>query len=372
MRANYRLHPALGTVLLAFCLFSCGCRTGLGPRLVAQDRFDYNQQIIRSSNEQMLLNLVRLHYNDIPLFLELGSVVVQFGIEGRASAGGRLNLGAGQGEQALLDLGVTYAERPTILYEPLQGEEFATRLLSPIPHETLVLLAQTGWSVERLLLMCVQRINNVSNAPTATGPTPEEKPDYEEFAKLAGLLRRLQKAGLFEMNWEPETSKRIIRFWIASPSRPEDPYREELATVRKILGLPEERTEFTMTDFPFKRQPDQVGMRGRTMLGVLFYLSHAVESPEAHSRAGLVVQTKDENGNPFDWRKVMEKILMIRVHPEKPTDAYVSAKYRGYWFSISDSDRNSKATFSLLSYIISLQTARAKGKSPLLTLPIGE
>ena len=99
MRTNHRLHPALGTALLALCLFSCGCRTGLGPRLVAQDRFDYNQQIIRSSNEQMLLNLVRLHYNDIPLFLELGSVVVQFGIEGRASAGGRLNLGAGQGSR---------------------------------------------------------------------------------------------------------------------------------------------------------------------------------------------------------------------------------------------------------------------------------
>ena len=166
------------------------------------------------------------------------------------------------------------------------------------------------------------------------------------------------------MNWEPETSKRIIRFWIASPSHPEDPYREDLATVRKILGLPEGRTEFTMTDFPFKRQPDQVGMRGRTMLGVLFYLSHAVVSPEAHSRAGLVVQTKDENGNPFDWRKVMEKILMIRVHPEKPPDAYVSAKYRGYWFSIADSDRNSKATFSLLSYIVSTPDRPGQGEIP--------
>lgn len=372
MGKNHRLHSVLGIILLALCLFSWGCRTGIGPRLVARDRFDYNQQIIRSSNEQMLLNLVRLHYNDIPLFLELGSVVVQFGIEGRASAGGSFSLNSAQGDQAGLDLGVSYAERPTIVYEPLQGEEFATRLLSPIPHETLVLLAQTGWSVERLMLMCVQRINDISNAPTATGPTPEEKPDYEEFAKLADLLRRLQKAGLFEMNWEPETSKRIIRFWIASPSGPLDPYREDLAAVRKILGLPEKQTEFTMTDFPFKRQPDQVGMRGRTLLGVLFYLSHAVESPEAHTKAGLVVRTRDKYGKLFDWTKVMEKILKIRVHSEKPPDAYVSAKYRGYWFSIADSDRNSKATFSLLSYIISLQTARAKGKSPLLTLPVGQ
>jgi hypothetical protein len=52
-----------------------GCATGLGPRAIRSERPDYSQQIARSGDEQMLLNLVRLRSNDTPLFFELGSVV---------------------------------------------------------------------------------------------------------------------------------------------------------------------------------------------------------------------------------------------------------------------------------------------------------
>ena len=66
----------LPAVMCAVALLLGGCTTGLGPKTVTSERPDYNQRIARSSDEQMLLNLVRLRYNDTPLFLELGSVVV--------------------------------------------------------------------------------------------------------------------------------------------------------------------------------------------------------------------------------------------------------------------------------------------------------
>jgi hypothetical protein len=43
-------------------------------------------------------------------------------------------------------------------------------------------------------------LNDVFNAPTASGPTPEGKPDYERFADLAERLHRLHDAGLVGFN----------------------------------------------------------------------------------------------------------------------------------------------------------------------------
>jgi hypothetical protein len=49
-------------------LIASSCATGLGPQAVRSERPDYNQQIVRSGDAEMLLNLVRLRYNDTPLF----------------------------------------------------------------------------------------------------------------------------------------------------------------------------------------------------------------------------------------------------------------------------------------------------------------
>jgi hypothetical protein len=55
-----------------------GCATGLGPKAVRSERPDYNRQIVRSNDAELLLNLVRLRYNDSMLFLGAGGVVAQY------------------------------------------------------------------------------------------------------------------------------------------------------------------------------------------------------------------------------------------------------------------------------------------------------
>jgi hypothetical protein len=67
-----------------------------------------------------------------------------------------------------------------VTYTPLTGEDFATRMLSPIPLDSIMLFDQSGWSVERLLLVAVQRVNDVLNPHTASGPTPERKRDWRD------------------------------------------------------------------------------------------------------------------------------------------------------------------------------------------------
>jgi hypothetical protein len=354
-------------------LLATGCATGLGARAVRSERPDYNQQIVRSADAEILLNLVRLRYNDSPLFLELGGIVAQYNYDATLSAAGTVGSGAGS---ATIGSGLEYSEKPTITYTPLGGEEFASRMLAPIPLDAAMLFAQSGWSVERLLLVIVQRVNDLFNAPTASGPTPERRPDYEAFADFAERFHRLQTAGLIGVNWEmtkqdTNAPGEDARFWLRSPADPRSPLAADVAAVRRYLALAPGREEFELTAFPFMRRSSEVGMRCRSLLGVLYFLSAAVEPPAADVQAGLVTVTRDDDGRPFDWSKVTGKLMRIRSQKARPSNASVAVPYRDWWFYIADDDQSSKITFSLVNILFSLQAASGKGKSPLLTLPVG-
>jgi hypothetical protein len=371
------------TVLIPglLALLASACATGLGPRAVRTERPDYNQQIVRSGDSELLLNLVRLRYNESPLFLELGAVVAQYGYDASLTGTGQINASNSTVSQlpsgATVGAALAYSEKPTVTYTPLSGEEFATRMLAPIPLDSIMLFEQSGWSADRLLLVGVQRVNDVFNAHTAGGPTPERRPDYEAFADLAERLQRLRLAGLFGLNWEMKEHEaqppgRNPRFWVHAPADPSSPLAADVAAVRRQLGLQPGRDEFTLTAFPFGRQPTEVGMRCRSLLGVLYFLSQSVEPPAPDVRAGLVTVTKDDNGQPFDWSKVTSKVMTIHSQKERPRNAYIAVQHRGWWFYIADDDKSSKTTFSLLNILFSLQAATGKGKAPLLTLGIGK
>jgi len=66
-----KLHPSIfalaaGGVLLALT----GCKH-LGPKTVAVDRFDYSAAIAESWKQQTLLNIVKIRYLDLPVFVDV-------------------------------------------------------------------------------------------------------------------------------------------------------------------------------------------------------------------------------------------------------------------------------------------------------------
>ena len=65
-------YAAAGAVLV---LSACAA---LGPSRLSGDHFDYGAAIAISTNEQMLLNLVRLRYNETPVFLDVNTVIAQY------------------------------------------------------------------------------------------------------------------------------------------------------------------------------------------------------------------------------------------------------------------------------------------------------
>lgn len=352
-----------------------GCGSGIGPKSIANERPAFNEELIQSTNQQLLTNLVRLRYLDAPMFLELSSVVAQYGWQANAGVDGRVAWNNSDfiigGSNAGANGGITYSEHPTVSYAPLQGEEFAKRMLTPIPLETIMLLSRSGWSSERLMNLCAERMNGLENAVSASGPTPAESPAYEDFQKTSALMRKLSKQGVIVVVPDTDSGHRIA-LKVDEARLSDDATRENVATLMHSLGLPGDTRSMHLSS-PFEPASGPTLVLGtRSMLGVLFYLSHSVQAPADHLQAGYIEPTKVRGtGAAFDWANVTRPLMTIKNSKDKPKSAYVAVRYRDYWFYIDDADRNSKATFGLLHYLISLQSNGGNGRTPLLTLPAG-
>ena len=189
------------TTSLLFILTS-GCAK-LGPTTLKSERSNYNLAVQKTNDEQLLLNLTRLKYRDTPFFMEVSSVASQFTLSTSANASSTLQ----EGVNGIFGLGgsVGVTEKPTVTYSPLQGDQFIQRVLSPLPLETITLLYHSGWSIERIFRLCFQRMNNVKNAPGASGPTPQKAPKFKEFIDATKYLRALQSLDVINLFFQKKT-----------------------------------------------------------------------------------------------------------------------------------------------------------------------
>ncbi|MGH9379043.1 MAG: hypothetical protein ACRD2Z_00280 [Thermoanaerobaculia bacterium] len=355
-------------IAVAIALSLAGCASNVGPKTVGPARFDYNQALSSSWNEQILLNLVRLRYRDTPVFLEVGTVLAQYSVTGAGSLGVDITDGPVDDDIYGIRGAVEFSESPTITYTPLQGEEFVRRLLTPVSPATVLLLSQAGWSIERLMLCCVNRLNGLPNAPSAAGPTPDYTPKYGEFHRLARLLRELQVAGYFSFRVDRTDGEEKFLVEVI-PS--DDPEVDAMAAeVADILGVERGQGTYRLVEEGAVEAGDLV-MSGRSLLGMFFYLSQAVTVPAAHIEAGWVTRTRRPDGSDFDWDELTGRLFRVANSTQRPSGAFTAVPYRGHWFYLDDTDLNSKTTFGLLTLLFSLQASGGEGASPLLTVATG-
>ncbi|UCC32526.1 MAG: hypothetical protein JSU86_09625 [Phycisphaerales bacterium] len=97
-----------------------------------------------------------------------------------------------------------------------------------------------------------------------------------------------------------------------------------------------------------------LALNTRSVLGIMYYASKAVQVPEEHVAAGIAMETRDDRGNPFDWSKLIGDMFMVYASKNYPENAAVRVRHRGYWFYIRDDDHASKSTFSLVLALSSL------------------
>ena len=342
-----------------------GCQS-VGPSAIRVGRAKYNDAIQQTDKQQMLLNIVRLRYADVPYFLEVSSVIAAPVFE----ASGVFDTSFGPDSLDAYDLGggIKYAETPVIVYAPLGGETFARRLLTPLDLDTIALLHNAGWDSERVFRLCVQSINGVRNAESAAGPTPRRPPKYEGFRRIAATVERLSEEGDFMVDDALMDAQgiRAGRFSIRESVRD----RPDVLQFFEDLNLDHDAESFRLVS-AVSGGGDTLAMKTRPLLGVMYFASQGVQVPPHHANDGWVAQTRTEDGEIFDWNEVMDGLMQIKYSRVPPLQSFVSVRYRDVWFYIDDADRDSKETFSLLHLLFTIQAGEKPTTSPLLSLPIG-
>ena len=349
-------------LILALAATLSGCQSAFGPQALERTHPAYNAAIIASINEQMLQNLVRMRYRDVTFFLEISSVTASLSLGANAGVNSDVNFGSG--DSLSPSAGITYSDKPTISYTPLQGEDLLKSILSPLRLEDILVLTQSGWNISRVFGLCFERINNLYNAPNASGPTPGQEPDHKKYGHLMDALYTLQKNQLIEIgtNKEGGIVIKLLRDNIA--------YKNQIDQVYALLELDRSKDEFTLnTDF-LNMENTQWTVRPRSISGLLYYLSHNVEAPSSHHHE-LVTVTRTEDGGRFDWNETPAgRLFKIHTSDERPENAYIATHYRGNWFYIEDTDLESKSTFMLLRQLFDLQAGQTNPQVPALTIPV--
>ena len=358
--------PILFFILGTFAISAGGCAK-LGPATIKSQRVNYNLAVQKTNDEQLLLNLARLKYRDTPLFMEVSSVASQFILSTTGNASATLQ----DNVKGLFGLGgsVGLTERPTVTYSPLQGNQFIQRVLTPLPLKNIALLYNSGWSIERIFRLCFQRMNKVKNAPGASGPTPKIAPNVKKFINVTKHLRELESLDFLNLSYDNENDIPKIILSISDEGKNVIAAQKFSKAMNLKPGL--KNYVLSLSTNNNDNESNQISVVTRSLLGILFYLSQAVEVPEQDAREGKVTRTFKTSGEIFDWKEVTGELLRVRSGSSQPENATLMVFYRGTWFYIEDSDLKSKSTFSLLSQIFSLQAKKIKGKVPILTLPIG-
>ena len=413
--ANARFTSAAAGALLAAAVVA-GCASG--PRALQDTRLQYNEVVKATTEQQLLLNIVRLRYADTPSSLSVANIAAQFELVRQlqlipffVASGAEPNRSYAA---ALPQAGMSYADRPTFSLVPIDDAEFTRKLFTPLTLDGVLYLAKTTWPIGTVFRLYLENLNWVPNAELASGPTPPTAPQFEEFLRGVLALQRMQTRGhavfateeRFEPSGGPIPASQVSAMAAIEAAkngmelRPDrggatwtlgkvtrrpllylDPDELDSADVREFVrafrlkpGMPrydvtvDALTPFAETSGGFT----VVDLETRSLLQAMYFVSHGVEIPPEHSASGIARTTFSDDGKVFDWSRVTHGMFRVRSTrgDAPPAGAHVAAFYQGYWFYIEAGDHDTKATFSLLMELSRLDLQAKTGDRPLLTLPL--
>jgi hypothetical protein len=347
--------------LLAALLALTGC-AHLGPQTVAVDRFDYSTAIADSWKQQTLLNIVKLRYMDLPVFVDVASIVAGYSMQTGVSVNGTLSSDkAIQGNYLAAGGQAIYTDRPTITYVPLTGEKFLRGLITPIDPKNIFFMLQAGYPADFILALTVEGLNGVRNRSAAAGVMREADP---EFIRALQLMREVQAAGAVGMRVEEDKAKGSIAvLFFRRDDVPAD-IMEKTAEIRRLLKLPADQQKFVLTYSPVRGAENELTVNSRSMLQIMGAFASYLDVPEADLKEHRAVPAF-ENAAPESRQGA------VRIHSgkEKPADVFAAVRYRGHWFWIDDGDWQTKRALTAVMFFFTLAETGDSGKLPLITIP---
>jgi uncharacterized protein YceK len=354
---------------IAITVLVSGCGT-IGPKVIPRDRFDYNKAVSDSWKEQTLLNIVKLRYADLPLFMEVTSIVSGYTLESGVTVSGTVFDSGNLPATATLGGSGKYTDRPTITYAPITGEKFNKTFMTPIPPSAVLFLLQAGWPAEIVLPITLDSINGY-RAQKSVGKN--QRKGHSNYYRIVELMTMIQKAGAVGMRvkrgeknqnvMEDEATVIVIRRKNLSP---------EILAARKelseLLGINPDADEYAVVYAEVPRNEKELAILTRSTLTIMLELAGQVRVPEHHILSGSTVPSLIDDK---DDEQKARRIIDIQSGEDKPDSAFTAVKYRDHWFWIDDRDFRSKRTFGYLMLLFSLTESGAKEGLPLVTIPAG-
>ena len=404
-----RLRGRLLLILLP--LLTAGC--GMQAEIIQQRHWDLNETIRETSNEQLLLNLVRLRFDETPYFLQVASITTNFSAS--ASVGASATIPEGSGNNVLgLNTGITYSESPTVTWSIPDSREFLGRFYAPIGADQLTLLAQSGFDLVEVFRVGVQKMNLLRNREFRIRDGEFRPDSYPGFLEAVDLMEALRKEGVIDFAHSLMTNYGGVTLPIsqmdtrgvaqgmpysllylsrtpgmATPYRVSKPLflrftkasdRDPRARrLRELLKLRPDLYSFPITDtvdvspegiravdgklaqvFDPEEKLTHIGLTNRSVLDILRFAAASVEVPEREVASGQA-RVRD---------MALDEYLDVRSSPEEPADAWLKVRYRGTWYFIPATDLQARTSFTLLSALFSSVVGEVPGAKPVLTLPV--
>jgi hypothetical protein len=355
--------------------FSCltlllgGCAS-VGPKSIAANRPAYNIAVQQTNDQELLLNLVRMLYRDTLYFTTVERVAASMEFNQGVTAGGAIARTTPWAKETLvrsLSLGSSLSlnDKPTVFYAPIDGEKFVRQMMTPMNPDLLLMLVKSGWSMDRVLLVGLQEMNGLKNAPTAAGPTPSREPEFRAFQEAVKLLRALQREQLIDLAAGPEGKGVELRFVRDAMTRP------EALRLKELMKLNPARDRFRIVSGVEAPDADSIAVTTRPLLSALSYISQGIRAPQVHVDAGKVRRTLRADQQPFEWQELLGDVFQVQSADEAPEEASVAILYRDHYFFIPDNDLETKSTFVLLTQLMALHSAPASA-GPAMSFSFGK
>jgi hypothetical protein len=356
----------LATAVLA------GCSTIAG-RVLHDSRDQFNETAQTTNAEQLLRNLVRLRYAESPYFLEISSVSTSATMAGSLTvAANTVSAFPGLNPNVAISPAASYSQTPSFVFQPLTGEKFGRQLLRPVDLRTLALLRTAGWDLRDILLVLVDSINGVANAPSATQFSPLAVPDNADFRRVIELIDRLEDGGLIQLGLEANATAPDPRGDIVLSLQIEKSAagRDDVQELTRRLALDPRNLTYRLAAAATGGGGQTIVVKPRSVLAAMRYLSKGVAVSDADRIAGYVPGARDAGGNTLDWMRVLDGLFAVRTSDTFPGSAYVSVRHDGRWYYIDRADLATKQVFALLEAVFALQGGDVPPITTVLTLPI--
>ncbi|HEX5010765.1 MAG TPA: hypothetical protein VFY71_10205 [Planctomycetota bacterium] len=351
--------PYVLSCLAALLLAGCDA---IGPRSIPVDRSDYSTSIAESWKQQTLLNIVKLRYMDLPVFVEVASIVAGYSMQtGVALTGTSSSPSAVQGDFLSAGGSAVYTDRPTITYVPMTGEKFLRALITPIDPKNIFFMLQAGYAADFILGLTVDSLNGVRNRSASGGKVREADAD---FVKAVQLIREVQLAGAVGMRVKVDKATGDSAVLLIRRDDIPDDVRAKAAEIRRLLGLPADQQEFKLVYSQGRGAPDELAVNSRSMLQIMGAFATYADVPQADVDAHRALPSLEKSPEG-----TVEQLVHIHSGKEQPQGAFASVFYRDSWFWVADDDLFTKRALTAVVFFFTLMGERGEEPLPLVTIP---